>query len=93
MHELLHNSPIIHSLYHSVLMLPLLYLAYVLMEWFEHKAGERFKTALQEDRRTGPLVGATFGFIPFCGVTDFAAGLYSGRVISYLNRTVFINFW
>lgn len=82
MHELLHNSPILHNIYHSLRMLPLLYAAYLIMEWLEHKAGERFKTALQEDRRTGPIVGATIGFIPFCGTTDLAAGLYSGRVIS-----------
>lgn len=82
MHELLHESPILHSIYHSILLLPILYIVYLVMEWLEHKAGERFKTALQEDRRTGPVLGATIGFIPFCGVTDFAAGLYSGRVIS-----------
>jgi hypothetical protein len=82
MHELLHNNPILHVVYHSVLLLPLLYLAYLVMEWLEHKAGERFKAALQADRRTGPVLGATFGFIPFCGITDLAAGLYSGRVIS-----------
>lgn len=82
MHELLHTNPILHVVYHSVLMLPLLYFAYLIMEWLEHKAGECFKTALQEDRRTGPIVGATFGFIPFCGIPDLAAGLYSGRVVS-----------
>lgn len=82
MHEFLHTNPVLHAVYHSVLMFPLLYIAYLIMEWLEHKAGERFKLALQEDRRTGPIVGATFGFIPFCGVTDLAAGLYSGRVIS-----------
>ena len=82
MHEFLHTNPVLHAVYHSVLMFPLLYVAYLIMEWLEHKAGERFKLALQEDRRTGPIVGATFGFIPFCGTTDLAAGLYSGRVIS-----------
>lgn len=82
MHELLHTNPILHAVYHSIAMLPLLYIAYLIMEWLEHKAGKSFKTALQEDRRTGPIVGATFGFIPFCGITDLAAGLYSGRVIS-----------
>ncbi len=82
MHELLHTNPIWHAVYHSVLILPLLYVAYLIMEWIEHKAVDRFKAALQEDRRTGPIAGATVGFIPFCGTTDLAAGLYSGRVIS-----------
>jgi hypothetical protein len=82
MHEILHTNPIIHALYHSVLMLPLLYLAYLIMEWLEHKAGDRFRSALLEDKRTGPIVGATLGLFPLCGTTDLAAGLYSGRVIS-----------
>jgi hypothetical protein len=82
MHEILHTNPIIHALYHSVLMLPLLYLAYLIMEWLEHKAGDRFRSALLEDKRTGPIVGATLGLFPLCGTADLAAGLYSGRVIS-----------
>ncbi len=82
MHEFLHNNPIIHGIYHSLVILPLLYLAYVLMEFIEHKAGNKFKNALQEDRRTGPIVGATIGMIPLCGFSELGAGLYAGRVIS-----------
>lgn len=82
MHEILHTNPIIHALYHSVLMLPLLYLAYLTMEWLEHKAGEKLRSALLEDKRTGPIVGATLGLFPLCGTADLAASLYSGRVIS-----------
>lgn len=82
MHEFLHTNPILHGVYHSMIILPLLYLAYVLMEFIEHKAGNKFKLALQEDRRTGPVAGATFGLIPLCGFADLGAGLYAGRVIS-----------
>ena len=42
----------------------------------------RFKADLQEDRRTGPIAGATLGLIPLCGFSDLGAGLYSGKVIS-----------
>ena len=82
MHAHLHMNPIIHAIYHSLLILPLLYIAYVLMEFIEHKAGNAFKNALQEDRRTGPIAGATIGLLPLCGFSDLGAGLYSGRVIS-----------
>ena len=82
MHEVLHVDPILHAIYHSILILPLLYLAYVLMELIEHKASSKFKKALSEDRRTGPVVGASIGLIPLCGFSDLAAGLYAGRVIS-----------
>jgi hypothetical protein len=82
MHEFLHTNPILHAVYHSVLILPLLYLAYLLMELIEHKTSNRFRKALSDDRRTGPVVGASIGLIPFCGFSDLAAGLYAGRVIS-----------
>lgn len=82
MHEFLHTNPILHGVYHSLIILPLLYLAYVLMEFIEHKAGSKFTKALQEDRRTGPIAGATLGLIPLCGFSDLGAGLYAGRVIS-----------
>ncbi len=82
MHEFLHVNTVLHAIYHSIVILPLLYLAYLLMELIEHKASSKFKKALSEDRRTGPVVGASIGLIPLCGFSDLAAGLYSGRVIS-----------
>ena len=82
--EYLHHemNPILHAVYHSIMILPLLYFAYVFMEFLEHRAGQKFKTALIEDRRTGPAAGGLIGLIPFCGFTDLGAGLYAGRVIS-----------
>lgn len=82
MHEVLHANPVLHSIYHSILILPLLYLAYVVMELIEHKASSKFKKVLSEDRRTAPVVGASIGLIPLCGFADLGAGLYSGGVIS-----------
>jgi len=76
MHELLH------AIVHSVIILPFLYIAYLLMELLEHKAGDKFKANLAADRRTGPVLGAFFGIIPLCGFSDLGASLYAGRVIS-----------
>jgi hypothetical protein len=82
MHEILHTNPILHGVYHSILILPLLYLAYLVLEFIEHKANDKFKIALAEDRRTGPVVGGAVGLLPLCGFTDLGAGLYAGKVIS-----------
>lgn len=82
MHEILHTNPMLHGIYHSILILPLLYLAYLVLEFIEHKANDKFKVALAEDKRTGPVVGATIGMLPLCGFTDLGAGLYAGKVIS-----------
>jgi hypothetical protein len=76
MHEILH------AIVHSIIILPFLYLAYLLMELLEHKAGDKFKANLAADRRTGPVLGAFFGMIPLCGLSDLGAGLYAGKVIS-----------
>lgn len=82
MHELLHANPILHGVLHSLLILPLLYLAYLVLEVIEHKASDNFITALAEDRRTGPAVGCVIGLLPLCGFTDLGAGLFAGKVIS-----------
>ena len=82
MHEFLHADPILHGIYHSVILLPILYFAYLLMEFIEHKTSAKFQKALSEDRRTGPIAGATLGLIPLCGFSDLGAGLYAGKVIS-----------
>ena len=82
MHELLHDNSILHAIYHSFLILPLLYLAYILLEFIEHKASARFRYMLQEDRRMGPVAGAILGIVPLCGFSDLGAGLYAGKVIS-----------
>lgn len=82
MHEFLHTNAILHAIYHSLLVLPLLYFAYVLLELIEHKASDSFKAALQEDRRMGPIAGAIIGLIPLCGFSDLGVGLYTGKVIS-----------
>jgi hypothetical protein len=60
----------------------MLYLAYLFMEFIEHKASDRFRDVFIEDRRTGPVVGAALGLIPFCGLADLGAGLYAGKAIS-----------
>ena len=82
MHEFLNSSPILHSIYHSFLILPLVYLAYALLEFFEHKVGDKAKETLRENFKAGPIVGATLGIIPICGLSDLGASLYAGKIIS-----------
>lgn len=76
MHEILH------AIVHSIIILPFLYLAYLLMELIEHKAGAKFKEKLEAERNAGPAIGSLLGIIPLCGLSDLSAGLYAGRVIS-----------
>jgi hypothetical protein len=71
-----------HTLLDSLPILPFLFLSYLLMEWLEHRAGERAARVLQRSGKVGPLLGGLLGVIPQCGFSASAAGLYAGRVIS-----------
>lgn len=63
-------------------MLPFLFGAYLLMEWLEHRSGERMEGILARARRLGPATGALLGCVPQCGFSVAAAQLYAGRVIT-----------
>lgn len=62
--------------------LPFLFGAYLLMEWLEHRSGERMEGMLARARRLGPVTGALLGCVPQCGFSVAAAQLYAGRVIT-----------
>ncbi len=80
MHIVLHT--VLHTLEDTVGILPFLFLSYLLMEWLEHRAGERTAALLHRSGKIGPLLGGLLGIIPQCGFSASAAGLYAGRVIS-----------
>jgi len=63
-------------------LLPFLFLAYLLLEYLEHRAGDRMERFLGRTGRCGPLIGAGLGLVPQCGFSAAAAGLYSARLIS-----------
>ena len=63
-------------------LLPFLFLAYLLLEYLEHRAGEKMERFLGRAGHCGPLIGAGLGLVPQCGFSAAAAGLYSARLIS-----------
>ncbi len=69
-----------HALEESLIMLPFLFGAYLLIEWLEHKASHHMHAAL--GGRFGVIGGALAGCVPQCGFSVAAANLYAGRVIS-----------
>ena len=70
------------ALLDTVKLLPFLFLTYLFMEFLEHRAGDRLKSAVGKAGRVGPLAGAVLGLLPQCGFSAVAAGLYSARVVS-----------
>jgi hypothetical protein len=79
-HEILHV--LLHALKDSALILPFLFLTYLLMELLEHKAGQRAEAAIRKAGKFGPLAGGALGLVPQCGFSTLAAGFYAGRVVS-----------
>ncbi len=78
-------SVITDALIDSAKMLPFLFAAFLLMEFIEHKAGDKLAVFLQKlGGRTvlGPAVGAVIGCVPQCGFSVAASNLYAGRVIT-----------
>ncbi len=73
---------ILHAAKESLLLLPFLFLTYLLMEFLEHKAGEKTNRAVARAGRAGPLLGGLLGSVPQCGFAAVAAELYAGRVIT-----------
>lgn len=74
------------ALIDSAKMLPFLFLAFLLMEFIEHKAGDKLVNFLQKNgggRVGSAAVGAVVGCVPQCGFSVAASNLYAGRVISF----------
>ncbi|MCD7730668.1 MAG: arsenic efflux protein [Oscillospiraceae bacterium] len=66
-------------------MLPFLFIAFMVMEYIEHKAGDKLVGLLRKTgggRFAGSVAGALIGCIPQCGFSVAAANFYSGRLIT-----------
>ena len=70
------------TLIDALKLVPFLFLTYLLMEYLEHKTGDKTKEAIKKSGKLGPLFGAILGIVPQCGFSAAAASLYAGRVIT-----------
>ena len=73
---------IIHCFLDSVKLVPLLFVIYLLIEFFEHKNNNVFYHMFAKTKKIGPLLGAGLGTIPQCGFSVISAELYSGGAIT-----------
>ena len=63
-----------------VKIIPFLFLAFIIMEYLEHKVKK--KSEVLKNRKFGPLVGSILGVIPQCGFSVMGTNLFSSRVIT-----------
>ena len=77
---------LIHSLKHTckdaITILPILFLAYLIMEFMEQKTEAKTNQMIRKSGKMGPLYGALFGVLPQCGFSGAASSFYAGRVIT-----------
>lgn len=66
----------------SLKILPFLFITYLIMEYLEHKTGEKSKKFIKKSGKLGPVFGGLLGAIPQCGFSVSATNLYAGRVIT-----------
>lgn len=64
----------------SIKLLPFLFLAFLIIEYTEHKLEKN--NLFQKGSKKGPIVGSFLGIIPQCGFSVLATNLYVTRIIS-----------
>ena len=73
---------LLHSFLDSLKILPFLFVAFLIIEFLEHKAQDKIKHLFTRAGTAGPLIGTLLGCIPQCGFSVLSANLYSSHVIA-----------
>ena len=76
------ENVILHAIGDVLPLIPFLFLTYLLMEFIEHKAGEKTERFLKKSGKVGPLLGGAVGMIPQCGFSAVASNLYCTKIIT-----------
>lgn len=66
----------------GIKLLPFLFVAYLIMEYLEHKTADKTKNIIKKSGKLGPLFGGLLGIFPQCGFSAVASNLYAGRIIT-----------
>ena len=79
-HTFLHSLE--HPLIETLKMSPIIFLAYLLMEWLEHNESDKLKNTIQNSKRFGPLWASVLGLLPQCGFSGAVAGMYATGTVT-----------
>ena len=71
---------IVDTLIDLVKIIPFLFIAFIIMEYLEHKV--KSKSDKLKNNKAGPIIGSLLGVIPQCGFSVMGTNLFSSRVIT-----------
>lgn len=77
---------ILHSIKHpfieTIKMSPIIFLAYLFMEWLEHSGSDKLEGVLKNSKQFGPLWASALGLLPQCGFSGAVAGMYATGTVT-----------
>ena len=73
---------ILETILDTIKSLPFLFIAFLILEFIEHKMNSNSKKILTKNKKYGPILGSFLGAFPQCGFGAMATNLYSKRVIT-----------
>lgn len=73
---------ILDTLLDALKLIPFLFIAFLIMEYIEHKFSKKSKSKITKAGRFGPFIGSLLGAIPQCGFSVMATNLYATRIIT-----------
>lgn len=71
-----------HPFIETLKMVPILFLAYLFMEWLEHADEGKMARFVNKSKRFGPLFGSSLGLIPQCGFSGAIASMYAAGTVT-----------
>ncbi len=73
---------ILETLIDSLKLIPFLFIAFLIIELFEHKLSKKSLKLVEKSGKFGPFIAPFLGAFPQCGFSVLATNLYVTRIIS-----------
>ena len=73
---------ILDAIIDSLKLIPFLFIAFLLIEYIEHKLSNKNKKIISKTKKLGPIIGSLLGAFPQCGFSVMATNLYTTRIIT-----------
>ncbi len=73
---------LLHAFFDTLKVIPLIFIIYLIIEYFEHKNNTALSHTLMKSGKLGAVYGALLGSVPQCGFSVIASDLFSKKSIS-----------